>query len=168
MVDLGLRALNSALPCVKPQLSEGASLYPNYGRESAKSTPSLSYPIAPFLNGPGILSANADYRDRKDMYASQWGLSVQQALPHDLLGTVSYVGRKGTYRAQLITWNFSCAVRRHGLPSGANSARQLSFQPVAIRVVAKLTNRLKPQIKRVLKVTKKMCPIRRLNRWLNF
>ena len=42
---------------------------------SAKSTPGLSYPITPFLNGPGTLSANADYRDRKDMYVSQWGLS---------------------------------------------------------------------------------------------
>ena len=68
---------------------------------SAKSTPALSYPIAPFLNGPGTASANADYRDRKDMYVSEWGLSVQQALPHDLVGTLSYVGSKGTY--ELIT-----------------------------------------------------------------
>ncbi len=68
---------------------------------SAKSTPGLSYPIAPFLSGPGTLSANADYRDRKDMYVSQWGLSVQQAFPHDLVGTLSYVGSKGTY--ELIT-----------------------------------------------------------------
>jgi hypothetical protein len=64
---------------------------------SAKSTPGLTYPITPFLNGPGTLSANADYRDRKDMYVSQWGLSVQRALPHDMVGTLSYVGSKGTY-----------------------------------------------------------------------
>ena len=64
---------------------------------SAKSTPNLSYPIAPFLNGPGTLSANADYRDRKDMYVSQRGLSIQRALPHELVGTLSYVGSKGTY-----------------------------------------------------------------------
>ena len=64
---------------------------------SAKSTPGLSYPITPFLNGPGTQSANADYRDRKDMYVTQWGLSVQRALPHDLIGTLSYVGSKGTY-----------------------------------------------------------------------
>jgi hypothetical protein len=64
---------------------------------SAKSTPGLSYPITPFLNGPGTLSANADYRDRKDMYVSQWGLSVQRSLPHDMLGTLSYVGSKGTF-----------------------------------------------------------------------
>ena len=68
---------------------------------SAQSTPGLSYPITPFLNGPGTISANADYRGRKDMYVSQWGLSVQRALPHDLVGTLSYVGSKGTY--ELIT-----------------------------------------------------------------
>ena len=68
---------------------------------SAKSTPALSYPITPFLNGPGTISANADYRDRKDMYVAQWGLSVQQALPHDFVGTLSYVGSKGTF--ELIT-----------------------------------------------------------------
>jgi hypothetical protein len=68
---------------------------------SAKSTPGLAYPIMPFLNGPGTISANADYRNRKDMYVSQWGLSVQRALPHDLVGTLSYVGSKGTF--ELIT-----------------------------------------------------------------
>jgi len=68
---------------------------------SAKSTPGLAYPITPFLNGPGTLSANADDRDRKDMYVSQWGLSVQRALPHDLLGTLSYVGSEGNF--ELIT-----------------------------------------------------------------
>jgi hypothetical protein len=31
------------------------------------------------------------------MYVSQWGLSVQRALPHDLVGTLSYVGSKGSY-----------------------------------------------------------------------
>jgi hypothetical protein len=36
-------------------------------------------------------------RNRKDMYVSQWGLSVQQALPYDLAGTLSYVGSKGTH-----------------------------------------------------------------------
>ena len=68
---------------------------------STKSTPGLSYPVTPFLNGPGTISANADYRDRKDMYVMQWGLSVQRALPHDLVGTLSYVGSKGNF--ELIT-----------------------------------------------------------------
>jgi hypothetical protein len=64
---------------------------------SAKSTPGLSYPVTPFLNGPGTVSARDDDRNRKDMYVSQWGLSVQQALAHDLVGTLSYVGSKGTF-----------------------------------------------------------------------
>ena len=68
---------------------------------SAKSTPGLSYPIGPFLNGPGTLSANAAYRNRRDMYVAQWGLSVQRALPHDLVGTLSYVGSQGSF--ELIT-----------------------------------------------------------------
>ena len=64
---------------------------------SAKSTPGLSYPVTPFLNGPGTVSARDDDRNRKDMYVSQWGFSVQQALSHDLVGTLSYVGSKGTF-----------------------------------------------------------------------
>ena len=31
------------------------------------------------------------------MYVTQWGASVQRALPHDFVGTLSYVGSKGTY-----------------------------------------------------------------------
>ena len=68
---------------------------------SAKSTVGLSYPITPFLNGPGTISANSDYRARKDMYVTDWGLSVQRALPYGLVCTLSYVGSKGTY--ELIT-----------------------------------------------------------------
>jgi Carboxypeptidase regulatory-like domain len=65
---------------------------------SAKTVPKLSYPITPFLSDtPGIVAPREADRDRKDMYVSQWGLSVQHALPHELVGTVSYVGSKGTY-----------------------------------------------------------------------
>ncbi len=65
---------------------------------SNKNIPNLSYPIDPFLsNTTGIVSPRDDDRRRKDTYVSQWGLSVQQALPADFVGTVSYVGSKGTY-----------------------------------------------------------------------
>ena len=65
---------------------------------SNKNIPNLSYPIDPFLaNTTGIVSPRNDDRRRKDTYVSQWGLSVQQALPADFVGTVSYVGSKGTY-----------------------------------------------------------------------
>ena len=65
---------------------------------SAKSIPNLSYPITPFLsNTPGIIAPREADRGRKDMYVTQWGLSIQQSLSHAFLGTLSYVGSKGTY-----------------------------------------------------------------------
>ena len=64
---------------------------------SAKTIPTLSYPVTPFLAGPGTVSPRDMDRNRKDMYVSQWGLSVQQSLPADIVGTLSYVGSKGTY-----------------------------------------------------------------------
>ena len=65
---------------------------------SSKTIPDLSYPIDPFLEDTtGKISPRAQDRRRKDTYVTQWGLSVQQALPHDFVGTASYVGSKGTY-----------------------------------------------------------------------
>ena len=64
---------------------------------SAKTIPNLSYPVTPFLNGPGTVSPRDMDRNRKDMYVSQWGFSVQQALRDSFVGTLSYVGSKGTY-----------------------------------------------------------------------
>ncbi len=64
---------------------------------SAKTTPNLSYPVIPFLDGPGTVSPRNMDRNRKDMYVSQWGFSVQQALPNSFIGTVSYVGSQGTH-----------------------------------------------------------------------
>jgi hypothetical protein len=64
---------------------------------SLNSIANLSYPITPVLsNTPGIIAPRQADRNRKDMYVTQWGLSVQQALPHELVGTLSYVGSKGT------------------------------------------------------------------------
>jgi hypothetical protein len=57
----------------------------------------LVYPIAPFLaTAPGVLSPRAQNRNRKDEYASQWGLSIQQELPGSFNGSVGYAGNKGT------------------------------------------------------------------------
>jgi hypothetical protein len=65
---------------------------------SNKTIPDLSYPIDPFLvDTTGKISPRAQDRRRKDTYVSQWGFSMQQALPHDFVGTASYVGSKGTY-----------------------------------------------------------------------
>jgi hypothetical protein len=57
----------------------------------------LSFPIAPFLAvTPGILSPRAQDRNRKDEYASQWGLSMLQRLPGHFTATLAYTGNKGT------------------------------------------------------------------------
>jgi hypothetical protein len=65
---------------------------------SNKTIPTLSYPITPFLADTiGIVSPRDDDRRRKDTYVEQWGLSMQQALPADFVGTVSYVGSKGVH-----------------------------------------------------------------------
>ena len=69
---------------------------------SAKTISGLTYPIDPFLSDvTGIISPQAMERHRKDMYVTQWGLSVQQTLPDNILGTVSYVGSKGTHLLSL-------------------------------------------------------------------
>jgi len=62
------------------------------------TTPGLTYPIDPFLaDANGVISPQAMERRRKDMGVTQWGLSFQQTLPDSVLGTVSYVGSKGTH-----------------------------------------------------------------------
>lgn len=64
---------------------------------SSKKIPGLSYPIDPFLaDTTGIVSPRAQDRRRNDTYVTQWGMSVQQALPAEFVGTLSYVGSKGT------------------------------------------------------------------------
>jgi hypothetical protein len=60
------------------------------------SLSAVSFPISPYLNGPGTVSARDDDRNRKDSYVSQWGFSVQQALARNFVNTLSYVGSKGT------------------------------------------------------------------------
>ena len=63
---------------------------------SSKTIPNLSYPIDPFLvDTTGKVSPRADDRRRKDTFVTQWGLSVQQTLPADFVGTISYVGSQG-------------------------------------------------------------------------
>src|SRR5262249_59477277 len=64
---------------------------------NSKQIVGLAYPIAPFLAvAQGTLSPRAQDRNRKDEYASQWGISVQQELPGHFIGSVGYLGNKGT------------------------------------------------------------------------
>ena len=64
---------------------------------SSKQISGLAFPIDGFLaKTPGILSPRAQNRNRKDEYASQWGISIQQELPAHFSGTLAYTGNKGT------------------------------------------------------------------------
>jgi hypothetical protein len=65
------------------------------------SFPGLSFPLAPFLayaenGGLSVVSPRALDRNRKDNYVAAWTLSLQQTLPGGLVGTLSYLGNKGT------------------------------------------------------------------------
>jgi hypothetical protein len=78
----------------------------------------VSFPIQvdstgkPINLGSGTVaqSANAEQRKRPDTYVSQWGLSVQQELPAQFLGTASYVGSKGTHLLYLSYVNMGATV----------------------------------------------------------
>ncbi len=68
--------------------------------------PGLGYPIALNANGnpvcsQGTNSPAAEQRNRKDTYVTQWGLSIEHAMPANFVGTMSYVGSKGTNLLQL-------------------------------------------------------------------
>jgi len=69
---------------------------------SNTSFPTLSYPLAPFLQyaengGLGVVSPRDLDRNRKDDYVAAWTASVQRKLPFHILGTASYLGNKGTH-----------------------------------------------------------------------
>jgi TonB-dependent receptor-like protein len=71
---------------------------------SSKTTPALSFPIDPFLaDTPGIVSPRDMDRHREDMYVTQWGTSIQQTMPAQFVGTLSYVGSQA---AHIITTSY--------------------------------------------------------------
>jgi hypothetical protein len=57
--------------------------------------------LTPFLTyaengGLGVVSPRDLDRNRKDDYVAAWTASIQQKLPWNVLGTISYLGNKGT------------------------------------------------------------------------
>ncbi len=61
----------------------------------------LSYPLNPYLSyaengGLGVITPRDLDRNRKDMYVAAWTFSLQETLPYKILGTLSYLGNKGT------------------------------------------------------------------------
>jgi hypothetical protein len=71
---------------------------------NSKQIVGLAYPILPFLaTATGTLSPRAQNRNRKDEYATQWGLTIQQEMAGRIVGSVGYTGNKGT-NLQTITY----------------------------------------------------------------
>jgi hypothetical protein len=69
---------------------------------SNTSFPALSFPLTPFLQfaeagGLGVVSPRDLDRNRKDDYVAAWTASIQRKLPLNIIGTVSYLGNKGTH-----------------------------------------------------------------------
>ncbi len=59
--------------------------------------PNLSYPFDSLLpTATGVASPKDQVRDRKDTYVQQWTASIQHTFPLKLIGTIAYIGNKGT------------------------------------------------------------------------
>jgi hypothetical protein len=69
---------------------------PSYMVKSSSSL-QLTYPVDSYFAGPGVLSPNAEQRNRKDSYTEQWSFSVQRELPANFVGTISYLGSHGVH-----------------------------------------------------------------------
>jgi hypothetical protein len=66
---------------------------------TSKNCLGLSFPIVLNSEGnpvcsTGTQSPNAEQRDRKDSYVTQWGLSIEQALPANFTFNMAYAGSK--------------------------------------------------------------------------
>ena len=71
-----------------------------------KNCPGLGYPIALDAQGSplcttGTQSPSAEQRNRPDSYVTQWGASLEHAMPGNFTFNMAYVGSKGTNLLQL-------------------------------------------------------------------
>ncbi len=64
------------------------------------SVTNVTYPVSPFFTSAN-LSPNAEQRNCKDSYTEQWNLSLQQELPANFVGTVTYLGSNGRHLLDL-------------------------------------------------------------------
>ncbi len=68
---------------------------------SRTAFPNLAFPLTPFIDfaenaGAGVVTPRALDRNRKDAYVAAWTASIQRKLPSSILGTLTYLGNKGT------------------------------------------------------------------------
>jgi hypothetical protein len=70
---------------------------PRYTLTRGAQFPNLSYPFESLLaNATGVASPKDQVRNRKDTYAQEWSVAIQQELPASFTGMISYIGTKGT------------------------------------------------------------------------
>ena len=70
---------------------------PRYTLTRGTQSPNLTYPFESLLpNASGVASPKDQIRDRKDTYTQQWTASVERRLPGSFIGTVSFLGSRGT------------------------------------------------------------------------
>ena len=70
------------------------SAVPRYSLTSSDAN--LSYPLVVFLDPRNqLFSPKALDRHRKDLYYENWDFALQQQLPHEFVGQVSYIGGQG-------------------------------------------------------------------------
>ncbi len=92
----------------KPIIRAGFGMYHEDGQLDDQNLPAknevpsysvtnVTYPVGSYFTGSGPLSPNAEQRDRKDSYTEQWTLSLQQELPANFVGTLTYLGSHGVH-----------------------------------------------------------------------
>jgi outer membrane receptor protein involved in Fe transport len=81
------------------------SYVPRYSLSST-DFPALAYPLTAFLDPKNQLySPKALDRHRKDLSYNNWDFVIQQELPHDFTGQVSYIGGQGHHLFSKYTIN---------------------------------------------------------------
>jgi hypothetical protein len=80
------------------------SAVPRYSLSSSDAP--LSFPLVAFLDPRNqLFSPKALDRHRKDLYYENWDFVVQQQLPHEFVGQVSYIGGEGHHLFSKYTIN---------------------------------------------------------------
>ena len=84
-----------------------------------------------------VLQPRAIYRNRRDLYVEQWGLTIEQELPATILFTASYLGSHGV---RLFARNYEnlCDQALYQSSGGTNCTRPLDPYPVTVLATGQL------------------------------
>lgn len=107
-VDPRLGIIWSPAGHAKPIIRAGFGIYHEDGQLDDQNLPAknevpsysltnVTYPVTSYFTGNGVLSPNAEQRNRADSYTEQWTLSLQQELPANFVSTFTYLGSNGVH-----------------------------------------------------------------------